>query len=307
MTPSSPKNSAGRFARAGFASAMACASAAAFVTGVRADSDERGAGLPRTLPEVEWNTPVEHFQFDDEKYLGQRLSVLCPPRHVTDEDEPLYGTGVYPSESPICVAAVHSGAVTAEGGPVTLQLNPGLEAYAGSFVHGIESRDLPGTERSIVFIGYDPTGAADAIQAEFVERLDWDDKFTRTGLANIDLVGQRFAFDCPAAPADLRARRVVGTDSYAFDSMICRAAVHAGVINFDGGPVLVQMDPAVRDLPGSIRNGVETASAGSSGVRSISFVLPVTEWIEESEEIEAIDETEEVDELEDAEENSAAE
>lgn len=226
------------------------------------------------IPHVEWNTDLAHFQFDADKYVGQRLTVMCPPRHVTDEDGAVYGSGVYTSSSPICVAAVHAGAASVEGGVVTLQLNPGVDAYDGALRNGVASSALPGTPRSMVFIGFGDDAAADAIQSTYVQRLDWDDKFTRTGLANADLVGQRFAFDCPAAPADLSLRRVVGTDVYAFDSMVCRAAAHAGAVTMDGGRVLVQMDPAARNLVGSVRNGVATQSANSSGLRSLRFVTP---------------------------------
>ena len=224
----------------------------------------------RVIPEIEWNTKLNHFQVDNDKYIGQRLSLKCPPRSVRDTDEAIQGTDVYPSDNPICVAATHAGAVTADGGVVTVQLNPALDGFKGSERNGIVSSDLPGKPRSMVFIK-EPDADADAIQTKYLQRLDWDAKFTRTGLANKELVGQRFAFNCPAAPGDMIDRRVVGTDSYAFDSMICRAAVHAGKITKDGGVVLVQMDPGMKDLIGSIRNGIETKN-GSSVVRTISFV-----------------------------------
>ena len=69
----------------------------------------------------------------------------------------------------------------------------------------------------------------------------------------------------------MRPRRVVGTDSYDFKAMVCRAAVHAGAITTDGGFVDVQMDPGKKKLVGSIRNGIETKN-GQSAFRTISFV-----------------------------------
>ncbi|HIC81268.1 MAG TPA: hypothetical protein EYP07_09930, partial [Kiloniellaceae bacterium] len=70
----------------------------------------------------------------------------------------------------------------------------------------------------------------------------------------------------------LRMRRVVGTDSYAFNSIVCLAAVHAGKITTaEGGMVNVQIDPGMKKLVGSIRNGVETKN-GSGGHTTISFV-----------------------------------
>ena len=99
----------------------------------------------------------------------------------------------------------------------------------------------------------------------------WDTKFTATGFANRDLVGQRFTFNCPTAPSNFRPRLIYGTDSYAFHSRVCQAAVHAGKITKDGGMVTVQLDPGVANLVGSIRNGIETKD-GQSSDRSISFV-----------------------------------
>ena len=92
-------------------------------------------------------------------------------------------------------------------------------------------------------------------------------------MAYKQLVGQQLTFNCPAAPSNMRSRRVVGTDFYAFSSMICRAAVHAGQLTTDGGLITVQMNPKQGRLSGSIRNGIETKD-GSSGLLALSFVKP---------------------------------
>ncbi len=224
------------------------------------------------LPEVEWNTSINHFQIDKDKYIGQRLSVICPPRAVTDTDDAIFGTDTYTSDSPICVSAVHAGAIEITGGVVTLQVMPGAENYLGTFRNGMTSSDRPATDRAVAFLP-GSSGVIEQIHDEYLPRIDWDTKFTRTGLANRDLVGQEFAFLCPPARPDMRARRVVGTDRYAFDSMICRAAVHAGQITLEGGPVLLRMEPGSSDLHGSTRHGIETAN-GQSSVRTITFVEP---------------------------------
>lgn len=223
-----------------------------------------------TVPEVEWNTSINHFQIDNDKYVGQQLTVVCPPRTVRDTDDAIFGTDIYTSDSPICVSAAHAGAINTDGGAVTLQVMPGTDGYAGSIRNGVTSSDRPATDRAIAFVP-DATGEADTVRDAYMPRIDWDTKFTRTGLANRDLIGQDFAFLCPAAPADMRARRVVGTDRYAFDSMICRAAVHDGQISLAGGPVVLRMEQGSADLVGSTRNGIETKN-GSSTVRTVVFV-----------------------------------
>ncbi|MEO1322496.1 MAG: LCCL domain-containing protein [Pseudomonadota bacterium] len=221
-------------------------------------------------PTVEWDTVINHFQVEDDKFVGQRLTVACPELAVTDVAGQVFGTDLYASESSICGAALHAGAVSASGGTVTLQIMPGATAYTGEARHGVISLDRPQTERAIAFVPTTTPDIAD-VQQKYAPRIDWDTKFTRTGLANRDLLGQSFTFKCPAAPADMRARRVVGTDRYAFDSMICRSAVHAGQIDLAGGFVTLRMEPGSKDLIGSTRNGIETKDGGSV-VRTIVFV-----------------------------------
>ncbi|WP_420349222.1 LCCL domain-containing protein [Pelagibius sp.] len=225
------------------------------------------------VPEIEWDTALKKFQVDSDKFIGQRFSVACPPHSVRDTMEQVYGTDAYPSDNAICVAALHAGKITTEdGGQVMVQLNPGLEAYTGSSRNGVDSASLPGTQRSMVFVDAESAAAADEARQDYIPRLKWDAKFTGTGLANKDLKGQVMTFNCPAAPGDLRMRRVVGTDSYAFNSIVCLAAVHAGKITTaEGGLVNVQIDPGMKKLVGSIRNGVETKNGGG-GHTTISFV-----------------------------------
>ena len=224
------------------------------------------------IPEIDWNTALSRFQVDNDKFVGQRLTFNCPELTVRDKLEEIFGTGTYPSRTPLCAAALHAGAINQDGGCVTVQLNPGAAAYSGSVSNGVTSRDFPGTERSLVFVP--SAGAApDDVQRAYAPRLKWDTKFTQTGLANRNLVGQRFAFTCPSASGNLTPRRVYGTDHYAFNSYVCQAAVHAGRITTAGGFVLVQLDEGVPRLYGSIRNGIESKD-GSGGSRTLSFLVP---------------------------------
>ncbi|MCH9672362.1 MAG: hypothetical protein K0U93_13020 [Gammaproteobacteria bacterium] len=221
------------------------------------------------VPEIEWDTTLNKFQFDKKKFIGQRFSVSCAPAEVDQNFTGGFGTDVYASKTPICLAALHAGRITAEGGSVTLQLNPGQDEYAGSVRNGVTTATLPGTKRSYVFV--DAEAGMDEVQAKYIPRIKWDTKFTKTGFAYKQFIGQKFTFRCPKAPARLRPTRVVGTDSYAYATVICRAAVHAGAITTTGGIVTVQMGYGDRRLVGSIRNDVETHD-GSAGLRSLFFV-----------------------------------
>ena len=223
------------------------------------------------LPELELNTKLENFQFDSEKFIGQRFSARCPSTTVNDNYEDISGTGVYSSRSPICVAAIHDGKITADaGGVVTVQLNPAIESYTASSQNGVNSKGLNNSKHSMVFIDAADTTAADEAQAPYIPRLKWDTKFSSTGFGHKQFVGQRFTFNCPAAPSG-KLRRITGTDSYANNTRVCVAAMHAGKITKDGGQIHLQLDPGKKKLVGSMRNGVESKD-GPGGHQTVSFV-----------------------------------
>jgi hypothetical protein len=224
------------------------------------------------VPEIEWTETLNKFQFDADKFIGQRFSAKCMPARTKDMKAAVQGTDVYPSDNSICLAALHAGKLTKDGGVVTVQLNPGAPAHTGTKRNGVETAGRPATPRSMIFVDGTNATKADAVQQTHIPRIAWDTKFTSTGFAYKDMIGQRFTFNCPPAPARLKPRRIVGTDHYAFHSIVCQAAVHAGKITVEkGGMVSVQIEPRKAKLMGSIRNGFESKN-GSSGVRAITFV-----------------------------------
>ena len=246
--------------------------AAGFVFGGVSAALAEAPGSKTPVPEIEWKTTLKTFQFDSDKFIGQRLSAKCAPATKKALKARVFGTDVYPSDNSICFAALHAGKITKDGGVVTVQLNPGKSGYTGSKRNGVETGSLPGTKRSMIFVDAATAPAADKDRMSHIPRIKWDTKFTATGYAHRKLIGQRFTFNCPAAPSNMRPRRIVGTDLYAFHSMVCRAAVHAGKITKAGGLVSVQINPGSKaKLVGSIRNGVESKT-GAGGVRTISFV-----------------------------------
>lgn len=225
----------------------------------------------RQVPEIKWDTTLRKFQFDADKFVGQRLTVKLPPVSVVPHPDGVAGTGAYPSDSAIGIAALHAGVITTDGGIVTLQLNPGQEKYVGSESNGITTGNRPATSRSIAFISKESREEQDDIRLEHLPRIDWNTKFTATGYAHRHLVGQRFAFRIPEKGHDRRLRLVFGTDKYDFASNVCTAALHAGRVSLGGGIVTVQINSGRVRLVGSLRNGVETKSKGG-GDRYLTFV-----------------------------------
>lgn len=87
--------------------------------------------------------------------------------------------------------------------------------------------------------------------------IGWGDKATRYRAAK----NQVFYFVCPPNGS---AALLWGTDRYTFDSSICTAAVHAGVISLgQGGAVAVEMLPGQESYLGSEHNGVTSEGWGA--------------------------------------------
>lgn len=75
-------------------------------------------------------------------------------------------------------------------------------------------------------------------------------------------IGKTLTFVCPAT--DGAKATVYGTDTYTDDSVICAAAIHAGVLKSGrAGMVSIVMDKGAREFRGSERNGVVSRNYGA--------------------------------------------
>ena len=214
----------------------------------------------RAIPEIEWDTTLKKFGLDKDKFLGQRFTAMCPKTSKKAGDDKV---AVFSSTHSICEAGLQAGAIDSKGGLVTVQVNPGSEIHTGN--------PKLTTARTLSVVGKANAEAADKVYRDHIQQIKWNSKFTKSIGASKHLIGQQFTFDCPAAPSSLPPRRIVGTDLYAFNSMTCLAALHAGVITKDGGLVTVQMNPGKAKLVGSVRDGLESHD-GISGLSALSFV-----------------------------------
>lgn len=62
---------------------------------------------------------------------------------------PVWGTDLYTTDSAVCAAAVHGGAIAATGGTVRVTGAPGQARYVGSTRNGITSMDHGAAARSV--------------------------------------------------------------------------------------------------------------------------------------------------------------
>jgi hypothetical protein len=82
---------------------------------------------------IAWHTTAKGA----EGYSGS-VTVICPQG---GKPQNVWGTGPYTSDSSVCSAAVHAGVITlAQGGPVTIRITEGKEAYEGSSRNGVVTR-----------------------------------------------------------------------------------------------------------------------------------------------------------------------
>ena len=76
----------------------------------------------------------------------------CPANAGTGEGS-VWGSGVYTTDSNICKAAVHAGAVTSSGGTVTVKKTAGCGSYTGTTANGVTTQSWGSFDSSFYFSG----------------------------------------------------------------------------------------------------------------------------------------------------------
>jgi hypothetical protein len=110
--------------------------------------------VPNTQPgQIDWYTTYDMVPDD----FHAPITVACPPKGNTDSE--VWGTDVYSASSAICVAALHAGAITLDGGRVTLTLQPKQETFVASSRNGVSSRGWSSWEYPYYPQPYTPTPA----------------------------------------------------------------------------------------------------------------------------------------------------
>ncbi|MGQ9910535.1 MAG: LCCL domain-containing protein, partial [Candidatus Flexifilum sp.] len=146
-------------------------------------------------------------------------------------------TGSMPTGSLTDMAAAVSGSLT--GGVPTGSLTDVVNAASG-LINSATGTTTSGTTTGDAF------ACAENAQAAALRDLS---------------VGQSTVVTCPAGCAAATGA-VWGSGPYTDDSAICRAAIHAGVLTDQGGPVQVTIAPGQQSYTGSARNGVTTSNWG---------------------------------------------
>ncbi len=164
----------------------------------------------------------------------------------------VWGTGTYTTDSSICAAAVHAGAIPASGGNVSMKKAPGCPTYSGTAQNGVTSASWPSYGSSFYF----PDKSAGTCSAPAAPAA---------GMCPgsfLDVPNARATEEFSCTCTGKTASSVWGSGVYTRDSNMCNAAIHAGAIPATGGKITVKASPACDKYTGSTKNGVTTGGWG---------------------------------------------
>eukprot|EP00058_Branchiostoma_floridae_P026940 XP_002612431.1 hypothetical protein BRAFLDRAFT_214435 [Branchiostoma floridae] len=198
-------------------------------------------------PRTKLSTEPESREVSSQDF-GNRLSFYsgryrCPANcgYIGDE---VIGTLWYDARTSVCQAGVHYGAVTNSGGLVDVTNKDQIPFFTGSYRSGITS-----------------IGTLTPARAFMISRVGVMQADCRTTVDQYCPYRGRPIhcprFYCPPSCASYQYARVYGTGTYTDNSSICRAAIHAGVLqDYEAGYVDVWARKGSTSYRGSSQNGV---------------------------------------------------
>jgi hypothetical protein len=192
----------------------------------------------------------DNFQGYGSLGIGKSLTCACSAEQLTGS---VWGTDRYSADSSICAAARHAAVIGASGGKLTVYSEGSCPGLAGSTRHGVTSQDWGAFEKTFAFEHPAPACLPEVEGASGepcpATMLGQEGRSTSEGL------------ECTCAPQQITGS-VWGSDLYTFDSSICSAARHAGMIPAGGGAVTVFAAGRCSKFTGAVRNGVTTGDWG---------------------------------------------
>lgn len=192
----------------------------------------------------------------------QSLTCTCTAGAMTGT---VWGSGPYTTDSSVCAAALHAGAVAKTGGTVTVQATAGCASYSASKNNGVASSSYGPWAGSFYFPSVGSPNCPGVVQMPTIPAMP-----SAVAACPSTYQGVRGALTCQCTSAAFRGQ-VWGTATYTEDSSICNAALHAGAVAKTGGIVTVQAARGCNHYSGSTNNGVASADYGAWGA---SFYFP---------------------------------
>ncbi|XP_953429.1 uncharacterized protein TA09935 [Theileria annulata] len=180
---------------------------------------------------------------------GKSFLISCT-KSCIDPDLTLKGTKVYTSDSSICKAALHSGAIPKDGGEAILTVLNGLSEYGNCHGHfGITSQ-----KSNVPFMR-----SFSLHRAPKLIHLSCQD----TAVFVLKMhIGTRVLLDCPPGCKDAKPYNVFGTGVYSPTSSLCQSAIHSGKLDNDGGEVEIEVEGERNTFDSNESNGILSQSSG---------------------------------------------
>lgn len=183
--------------------------------------------------------------------LAGTPSLVCACTAEQTAEGGVWGEDLYTDDSDICRAAVHAGVIPASGGNVWVFERPGIASYPATTRHGIASSRWDGWRRSIAFrVVTDAPRTPTQPAAEACP-------------ANIAGRSEGFSITCGCTIEAMSSGSIWGDQAYTADSILCRAARHAGVVGAYGGTVRARLTAGRQSYPAASRNGISSSSWAS--------------------------------------------
>ncbi|MBP0463778.1 hypothetical protein J5Y09_07640 [Roseomonas sp. PWR1] len=202
---------------------------------------------------------VDAIQSCPETFENEPAPMTCSCTAEAGRTGTVWGTGTYTTDSRICRAAIHAGAITSTGGVVLVTPAPGQQAYRGSAANGVTTTNYGPWGGS--FTVAPAIGDAPAPRAPAAAALP---------ACPADFEGRTEDLACRCSAAQIATGTVYGTGIFTADSAICRAARQSGVIGPEGGPVSIVALAGQDEYFPSTANGITTLRFGPYGA-SFSF------------------------------------
>lgn len=198
----------------------------------------------------------------------QSLTCSCAASQMTGT---VWGSGPYTTDSSVCAAALHAGAIAKTGGTVTVQATVGCTTYTSSKNNSISTTAYGPWSASFYFPSVGSPKCPGTAVVPTIPAIPAAPAVPSTvGLCPSNFQGQRGAVTCRCTPA-LFTGPVWGTAIYTEDSSVCLAALHAGAVSRSGGVVTVQHAQGCGAYGGSFSHGVTSSEYGAW---SSSFYFP---------------------------------
>ena len=231
---------------------------AALSLAVPATNDAQAQGMTLDI------CPTDYGSFPED---APTLTCGCSAAAVKDGS--VYGANPYYWQSSPCRAALHAGAVGAQGGQIVIE--PAQQPFFPAVTrNGVEGRSY-GDGRGFQVV------VAGAATTPDIPATGETPSTTPTGMT-LDICPSdygSFPEDAPAltcgCPADaVKDGSVYGANPYYWQSSPCRAALHAGAVGAQGGQIVIE--PSQQPFfPAVTRNNVEGRSYGEGrGFRMVA-------------------------------------